>query len=676
MSAGPSATLAWLPLLDNAAKLAQPSAQAQLLARFGMSQEQKVAAEAGTVYRYLLKQTLLPQSIQYLENTLRPEKSGANTVPRLPNVGALRAYLMLGDAQHFDSTDVIRSLSTPPGLPAALTPHLRALFAPGRFNADVEVNQGLIRNTRLDMRMASATSSIWTPVFAELQRQKLPPFSVIDIAGDASQLLFVRPSGKPLSQAVEGAYTAAAYPHYLALRAELAQNAGAATWVTGETNDRDHATALGSALDQQYAQAYIAAWDGFLNDFVIAHAANLDQAAKIAASLSGPDSAMRKVFTQAALQMRLPPGVVGDQVREHFSRFLDYVGAPPTSAAVPAATVAGGKGAAGALGAVSTLSASGPSSGAPVPAMSGDGTVTTPLAQTLIAMKDVASYLTAAEIARQTGLPAPPDGAVARLNATLQGAPAVVIATAGGVGEAGPALLRGDAYARVNALWRNTTGPACQLALEGRYPMVAGAAETVAVDDFARVFATGGLMDGFFQTQLAPLVDSSVTPWRWRKDAVPAGTPNSALLAFQRAGKIRDAYFPNGSRAVSFHFSLLPIDMDAGLVMMNFDFGGLHWNVGTGPQAAVALDWPTDEPTDRIRIGTNPSDGPASLTFDQGGLWAPLRMFDAGKLQTTKQADQFVLHLGRNSTFKVIARSVVNPLNPALMREFRCPDHL
>ena len=686
LSAGPSATLAWLPLLDAAAKLAQASAQASVLARFGLSQEQKVAAEADTVYRGLLKQTVLPQSVQYLETTLQPAKQTVNIGASLPNVAALRTYLMLGDAHHFNSASVLRYLLSPKGLAttlsslgntspatssamsaapsgttrgttslatetkaaapitqiAALSSHLDALFAPGKFNADVELNQTLIQNTRLDMKIASATSSIWTPVLAELQRENLAPFSVIDIAGDTAQLLFVRPSGKSLSEAVDGPFTAAAYPRYKALRAALLQNTDAETWVTGETNGSHDAAALGSALDQQYAQAYIAAWDDFLNDFVVARAANLDQAAKIAALLSGPDSAMRKVFMAVAVQLRLPAGAVGDQVQAHFAEFLNYVDLPPVKS--------------GAAGASASAASAGP----------------TPLEKTLVAMKEVASYLTAAGIAQQTGLPAPPDGAVARLNATMQGAPAAATATAGAVGEAGPALLRGDAYLRINALWQNTVGPACRLALDGRYPLVSGATQTVAVDDFARVFATGGLLDSFFQTQLAPLVDSTVTPWRWRKDAVPEGTDNGALQAFERAAAIRDAYFPNGSRTVSFHFSMVPITLAPNLITMNFDFGGLHWDVGTALQPAEALDWPTDEPTDHIRISTNP----AGFSFDQGGLWAVLRMFDAGDLQTTKQADQFVLHLGGHSAFKVIARSVVNPLNPELVHSFRCPGNI
>ena len=49
--------------------------------------------------------------------------------------------------------------------------------------------------------------------------------------------------------------------------------------------------------------------------------------------------------------------------------------------------------------------------------------------------------------------------------------------------------------------------------MTGRYPFVPGATNEIPLDDFARLFSPGGLIDGFFNTQLRPYVDTSGAKW-------------------------------------------------------------------------------------------------------------------------------------------------------------------
>ena len=113
----------------------------------------------------------------------------------------------------------------------------------------------------------------------------------------------------------------------------------------------------------------------------------------------------------------------------------------------------------------------------------------------------------------------------------------------------GTALRGGNAKQQMVAAYNGTGGPAslCEMAVNGRYPFVAGATSEVPMDDFARMFAPGGLLDGYFNTQLRPYVDTCGKVWKLQPvDGVVAPVTPDDLAQFQRAAAIRDLFFAGG----------------------------------------------------------------------------------------------------------------------------------
>src|ERR1700758_3564913 len=96
----------------------------------------------------------------------------------------------------------------------------------------------------------------------------------------------------------------------------------------------------------------------------------------------------------------------------------------------------------------------------------------------------------------------------------------------------------------------------------GATPWGAGSNRDAAPDDFSRILGPGGLIDDFFQKNLATLVDMSGPQWRWRTGADSLGIPADVLTQFQRAAQIRDAFFRAGGRDVSVRFTLKVLDID------------------------------------------------------------------------------------------------------------------
>ena len=118
-------------------------------------------------------------------------------------------------------------------------------------------------------------------------------------------------------------------------------------------------------------------------------------------------------------------------------------------------------------------------------------------------------------------------------------------------------------------------------------------------EDFARLFAPGGLLDSFFQKFLAPQVDTSQKPWRFRD---PAMGRSAALAEFQRAQVIREVFFRGGGNAPSIQLEFKPLEMDASIQQFTLDVDGKVVRYAHGPQVSVRAQFPGSGGRSQVRI--------------------------------------------------------------------------
>lgn len=114
----------------------------------------------------------------------------------------------------------------------------------------------------------------------------------------------------------------------------------------------------------------------------------------------------------------------------------------------------------------------------------------------------------------------------------------------------GAALRSGSAKQQIAAAFNGAGGPValCTLATKGRYPFDRASSGDVPLDDFGKLFAPGGLLHGFFNTQLRPYVDIAPRTWKPQPvDGVPAPVTPDDLAQFQRAAVIRHLFFAAGT---------------------------------------------------------------------------------------------------------------------------------
>ena len=168
----------------------------------------------------------------------------------------------------------------------------------------------------------------------------------------------------------------------------------------------------------------------------------------------------------------------------------------------------------------------------------------------------------------------------------------------------------------------------CRDLVEGRYPVTRNSPVDVPLADFTRVFGPNGSFDTFFRDNLAPLVDTSTTPWRWRKGAAPIGGSSSLLRQFQAVQRIRDVYFGRGP-SPEVRFFLAPEFMDAAVVRFSLEVDGQSFEYRHGPQQSRPMAWPG-------------ASGQASFVFDgvggaipgltKTGPWAWFRLLEQARI--------------------------------------------
>jgi type VI secretion system protein ImpL len=657
-----------------------------LLNGLGLYQGGKLGAGAQTTYRQLLRSTLLPRIVNRMETQLR--RGDANNPEYMYEL--LRVYLMLGDRKHLDPESVRAWIDFDWGrnLSAAneaqrqdLSGHVAALLlSADEADTPVQLDTGLIVQTRLALARLPLSQRVYNRLKREVTRTKLPEFSVTAAVGRDVSQVFVRGSSEPLTRGIPGIYTVAGYRKFNEQIDQAIADVAKDSWVLAQ---QESATASGSseqmkvAVQQLYFDDYIKQWDRLLADVRIVPFSSLDQGARITNALSGADSPLRK-FLQAAAKETTLDGVKSgnavtgsvnalvqgklDAARKKLETVLaSGAEEPPSPAAKPANPVDAH---------FDSLHKLVGSPGAPGP---------TPLDQVLAMLKDAAMYFDAADSARRGGTPPPAGEVLSKLKREADGKPAPLGAMLQNIDSSGSGLTLGSERARLNSLWTAAGAQFCRQAIAGRYPLVRAAAQEVTPDDFGKFFGPGGLIDDFFQKNLAAYVDMGGGQWRWRTiGEVSLGIPQEVLNEFQRAARLRDMFFGAGGRQPSMRFDLKPVSADATLarVLLEVDGQALTYIPNTPPHA-TQVQLPSGKGTGQVRFETTPPGARPDLKTD--GPWAWFRMLDKGLLEPTAQGERFKLTFdldGRKILFDLTASSVINPFKRDALEHFRCLDRL
>jgi type VI secretion system protein ImpL len=697
------AALSVLPTaLDQLTTIPIPAAFAldepPLLNTLGLYQGPYVAGGAEIGYRKLLDNALMPRVTRRLEERLR----AANRDNLELAYEALKGYMMLYTPEHFDAEgfkawvaldwDANLAATMTAEQRATLVQHLDAAVSRGAPQMPTPMDKMLVANVR-EMLIAFPLEY---RIFSRMKRTRLgtdfPDFTAAGAGGPNAIRVFERTSGQPLTKGISGLFTREGY--FKAFKPAIAKAgpvlAEEERWVLGVTPPRESLkdsaagallktgpSELQSKVERLYLQEYIIVWDQYLNDVRLLRLGgpgSLDRSLTVAGLLAAPDSPLTSYLRNVARETQLGAAVKAANaaaggnnpaMRNSTLKKLDRA-KEDIAALVGKATGTG--------------EAKEP--GRPLEMMVDDHfaalhRLTTgtppPLDETMKLFNEVFVQLTAIDAAQKTKTapPAGGGGAAAKVAAAMQPEPIKSMLTA--LADAGASQGRVAERQGLSAEVR-PVAEQCGKTIAGRYPFALGSRSDVLPDDFGQMFGAGGQLDDFFQRKLAPLVDIGATPWAYRPLADGSRPPGGAALAdFQRASKIREAFFRAGGKTPGFKVDLRLLELDAAAKELVLDVDGQALKFVAGNTAAQTFTWPGARVASQIKLSL----GGTPQLFE--GPWALFRMIGQHEVQASPQPERFTVVIkleGRTAKLEVIAGSALNPLRLREMQAFRCPEAL
>ncbi len=674
-----------LPALDDVRRLALDADHADggvpWRLGFGLYQGRKLDSAALDAYQRMLADAVLPRLALRVEQQLRsPEQPESH-------YEALETYLMLYEPQHFDAAaleahfeadwDAGLGRDLAPEQRDAMRRHLDALLARGAVVSPLPLDKALVETMRLQLAATPLAQRVYRRLRVRGLRGDFPEVSVVSAGGPTAQNVFVRASGLPLTRGVPGLFTYDGYHKGFQRKVEQATKtlADEQAWVLGV------APAASSAADapgvdarmvddvrRLYLNDYRDEWKRFLADIKLQPLGSVAQIVERTRFLSGPDSPLVPMLENFSHQTTLlaPPagkaaqlgGKVEEALRSGQQAVRDALGSRRATTGAPGARIESivddeFKG----LRNLVTAPEGGKSQ----------------LEGIIARLADLQVYLIAVDNALKSKVQPPASSLPAEMQAQAGNAPEPVNTMLDTLGQASKKLGNLMIRQTLSDDVKTKIGDFCQLATAGRYPFVASATSEVTPADFAALFGPGGKFEQM-QTALAPYVDTTVKPWRFRAvDGVPLGSDLGTLAQFQRAQAIRDAFFAPGSNVPGLRMTLEPVEMDARLREFILDVDGQIVRYDHGPQIPVQIRWPGPRGSGIVSVTAQPA-GVAG--WRKEGPWALFRLFERVNITPGSGPEKFraVFDLdGLKATFDVTLASVRNPLRLPELRQFQCP---
>ncbi|WP_027233861.1 type VI secretion system membrane subunit TssM [Leisingera caerulea] len=659
---------------------------------YGLYQGEVIGTQAAQTYRAALNQRLLPRLLVRLEQQIEGNINNPDTLYE-----ALKIYLMLG-LQGPMNPDLVKEWMrldweniAYPGiartqLRSDLMDHLTALLS--QPMEEIALNGPLVAQAQNILSEMPLAQRVYNGILNSQKATSLPKWRITDVGGPSVKRVLVRSSGKPLNDGIEGIFTYDGFHNvFLPEAVSVAERVHREAWVLGEQSEAAQNEAVLLKLSRDvldlYYNDYISRYDQILGDIDIVPLESLSHAVEVTNVLSGPTSPIVNILTEVSNETRL----------NEDKSLLD------------AGTLAAGAQNVAAIEARSNLSIQGQillealvgsAENAPGQAAKPPGAYVQERFQWLYDL-----------VNRPEGQPSQLDDLMGQLQLVYQELNKMSFSGVATGGQTGQALLQFQqtasrmggplprwatqisagssgitsegTRASINARWQSTVLPFCEKALANRYPFNRSARADVAMADFAKLFAPGGLIDGFFNDQLLKYVDTRSRPWTWKRvNDVDLGISQAVLQQMQYASEIKEAFFAGGAQpAVQFQITVNALDPKAKEVLLEIDGTKVAYNHRSGAPTPVAVTWPG--PVGLARITLLPKKRDAENVMSRDGPWAWFRLLDAAEVRRTNVSDRRRVNFrvgGRLALFELQSGSVINPFALPAMAKFSCPKSM
>ncbi|MGU7780920.1 type VI secretion system membrane subunit TssM [Burkholderia sp. PU8-34] len=672
--------------------------------RYGLYTPTDIATESRHAYDALEDNLLLPQIVRRLEDVM----SGAiaNKDPKAA-YDALHVYLMLYDKAKFNADDVKawvlddwakNDSAAIFGGRASMIDHVQQLFSGERVvQSPLMRNDALVQQARAFLDGSNATDRLYQRAKAAMLKEAPDEFTLLRAVGPQAGTVFTRASDAPLSRGVSGLFTFDGYRNLFDKRlpefVQIARDDDA--WVMGRSylgeaqkktaeivsNASGTEDALTDAVRREYLMEYAQQWEAFLDDIRTVSGTSLAFNLQVLRSFAAPDSPLARLARAAVHETTLTqPSAASngsllqkaaDQLNQKTDKALGIRASERVERELVDNRFA-------ALREVVTGNADAQidvqSAGAQAGNTGLDGVTTL--------LNDYYTALTVADNALSNNSMPPASDSAAKLKMTADTMPAPFRAILLKLAADGSREVNQGIGQLLSRQMQAVVGDVCRLTIEGNYPFSPDSKRDVGIDDFTRVFAQGGVIDDFFVKTLAPFVDTSAKPWRYR--TLPGATEpvqGPDLVPFEHAKAIRDIFFNDpGHKQMTWKADIRIPELAPTIMGLSLDIDGQTTLYQHGPVAPFTVTWPGPRGGVHAEITASPRIRPDTSTISTDGPWALMRLLQKGRVVGsatpghTRVAFSFD---GREAALDIAsAGSVANPLTSDVLKTFRCPTSM
>ena len=659
---------------------------------WGLYQGGSMANQTGQSYRAALNTIFLPRMLLRLEEQI---SSNVNNPSFLYD--ALRVYLMLGLQGPMNSEQIKEWMSADwqvayPGtenaaMRADLAFHLQAMLS--QPMQEIALNGPLVEQAQGILAGMPVAQRVYNSILHTGDAVALPQFRLTDIGGPNLDKAFIRTSGKPLNEGIEGIFTYDGFNKVFKDQAlGVAETIQRDSWVLGPKVKMDQsATALAAitrdVLDLYYND-FIARYDQLLGDIDVVPLSSLKQAVDVTNVLSGPTSpivnilnAVDKETKLTAIAAAVDTKALGDSAGSIVGNDLVEDHASVRTRLL-----------------IDALKSAATTSGAPPPKPPGavveerfnwlhslvarvddqPSQLDNMMALLLQVNQDLNRIAFRGNSAATTGAGGDSLAALQQAASTIEGPLARWSSqiTTGGAG-----ITADGTRASINSAWQQAVLPFCEQATGKQYPFDRRAAADMSMADFAKLFGPTGLIDSFMTTNLKDLIDTSKKPWTWKVvNGADLGISQAVLDQLQAASEIKDAFFPQGpAPAVNFQITPVALDPNATDITLNIDGTPVAFAQNAGQPLPTAIAWPGSVGVAQVTFNPPLAGGESAVTKD--GPWGWFRLLDSAEVRATNAPDRkrVIFNVGgRIAIFQMQSGSVVNAFALPAMSAFKCPS--
>lgn len=673
--------LSVLPVLDQARALPAGYAARQervpLKMTFGLYQGRRLARNLTIpAYQRLLENAFLSRLMIRLEQQLTEHISNPEIAYQ-----ALKTYLMLGDDERLEPAYVRQYLTTDwqnsfgnrisNEQYASLEGHLDALLDLRPFALPFPLDSNLVSRVRAALEQTSHADRAYAMIKSELTPQG-EEFTIAREGGPDARQALIRLSGDPLTRGVPAMFSPPGYRQmFLPTQQRVIEAQEDEYWIfatdASETRELNRAE-LTNQVSRLYFKDYIDTWWDFLGDIRIRRFSNFTEASEILRIVTAEESPIVLVLRGAAARTRLAPEAAdaSDDGETFVGAVSDLFGArgEQTLIAVEPEVVDQAfrplhEFAEGREGGQSPLNG---------------------------VKEDIQELYTYVHALSRSGTGAATAGmqqditaAVNRVRMSASYAPEPLDEWFNELAAQSEGLVAGRTMGVLQARWQSEVVPFCRSAIDNRYPFQPDSASEVSLQDFGQFFGPGGVLENYFNTNLAEYVDTTSGTWRVKQGVADVIQIRSGTLQqLQLAQQIRRAFFSRGGSMPATSFDLRPVRMDPNTTHFMLDLDGQRINYSHGPLVSASMKWPSDSTFSQVQIQFSPETS-AGGSRTANGAWAWFRLLDQSNIEAGARPEEFRLTFtlaDRWVTYELQARSAFNPFNLSQLRSFRCVPSL